>query len=145
MRKQTIKQFAWIHWQRTKKRNRTNREIIAMVIDPVTAFYLIPFIVIGGLVLRDVLIEYQALLQQVSEMIFTNDMVFLGIMVGQNGLFKKAPILNYSSSERLMEYVSHKRRDLFRLLWFKQLLSYFIIDSGIAVFLLIVFPVYRES
>ena len=145
MRKQTIKQFAWIHWQRTKKRNRTNREIIAMVIDPVTAFYLIPFIVIGGLVLRDVLIEYQALLQQVSEMIFTHDMVFLGIMVGQNGLFKKAPILNYSSSERLMEYVSHKRRDLFMLLWFKQLLSYFIIDSGIAVFLLIVFPVYRES
>lgn len=116
-----------------------------MVIDPVTAFYLIPFIIIAGFVLRDVVIEYRPLLQQASEVIFTRDMVFLGIVMGQIGLFKKAPILNYSSSERLMEYVSHKRRDLFMLLWFKRLLSYFIVDSGVAAFLLIVFPTYANQ
>ncbi len=145
MRKQTVKQFWWMHWQRTKKRQRTNREIIAMVIDPVTAFYLIPFIVIGGLVLRDVLIEHRTLLRNVSEAIFTRDMIFLGIMIGQVGLFKKTPVLPYSSSERLMEYVSHNRRDLFVLLWFKRFLSYLVLDSALGGVLWVIFPIYADQ
>lgn len=145
MRKETIKQFSRIHWQRTKKRHQTNRDIITMVIDPVTAFYLIPFVIIGGLIIRDALMAYQPLLQTVSDTIFNRDTLIFGLVMGQFGLFKKTPILPYSSSERLMEYVSHRRRDMFILLWLKRVAFYLGLDIFIAIVLLLVFPLYTEQ
>lgn len=145
MRKQTVKLFWHIQWQKTKKRQKMNQDIITMMIDPVTAIYLIPFIVIGGLVMRDALIENQHIIQTISDQIFTRDIILFGFIGGQLGLFKKAPILLYSSSERLMEYLTHRRRDLFSLLWLKKSTVYLLMNACVFLLLILIFPDYTQQ
>ena len=145
MRRVTIKQFARSHVQKAKKRNKINLDIVSVVIDPVTALYLLPFIGVGLLVFRDALIQYQESLSSIGETILFNDLFVLGLFIAQIGLFKRLPILQYSSSERLMEYVTHKRRDLFCLLWIKRSLTYFILDLFMLGLLIFILPVNNEK
>lgn len=108
----------WWRLQRAKhrKRRELNKQSMEILVDKVTLFYLIPFLIIGLLVVRDLLQAHNELLTAVVNDLSAN-VIVISFLTIQLGLFQKKPVFGYSSSEQLLIHLPHQRKVILRYFW----------------------------